>query len=329
MAVTRLSDIIEPTEFTNYIVQNTMEKTALVTSGVMVLNGVIQDQLAAGAHSFSIPFWLDLGNEEANVVNDDPTNNSTPNKLQSGKQLVRKSFLHNSWSAMNLASEISGDNALVRIQNRVSSYWQRQMQRRLISSLKGIMADNIANDSGDMVHDITALTGAAANFSASAVIDTANTMGDSLTDVTAIAMHSSVYSYALKNDLVDTIPDSQGGTIQTFRGLVIIVDDSLPFDSGDYTTVLFGSGAVGYGFGAPRVAEGTEIENLPSAGNGGGQQILHSRNNLAIHPSGFSWIETSVAGDSPTIAELGVTGNWNRIVERKAIPMAFLISKIG
>lgn len=329
MAVTRLSDIIEPQEFTNYIVQNTMEKTALVESGVLVPNGVIENQLSAGAHSFSIPHWLDLGNEEANIANDDPNDNSTPNKLQSGKQLVRKSFLHNSWSAMNLASEISGSDALSRIQERVSAYWQRQMQRRLVASLNGIMADNVANDAGDMVHDITALTGGAENFSPAAVIDAASTMGDALTNVTAIAMHSDVYSAALKNDLVETIPDSQGGFIQTFRGLVVIVDDGLPNDTGDYTTVLFGSGAVGYGFTAPRVAEGTEIEVLPSAGNGGGQQILHSRNNLAIHPSGFSWVESTVLGESPTIAEVETAGNWNRVVERKAVPLAFLVSKVG
>lgn len=54
------------------------------------------------------------------------------------------------------------------------------------------------------------------------------------------------------------------------------------------------------------------------------QQILHSRVNLAVHPLGFSWSDTAVAGESPTIAELADATNWTRSIERKAVPMVFL-----
>lgn len=328
MAATRLSDVIVPVEFTDYIVQNTMEKTALVQSGVATRNGVIQAQLQAGADSFTIPNWFDLGNEEANIVNDDPADLSVPYKINAGKQLVRKSFLHNSWSAMNLASELSGDDALQRIRSRTVAYWERQLQRRLIASLNGIIADNVANDASDMVLDISALAGDAAKFSATAVIDATAELGDNLSAVTAIAMHSDIYRAALKADLIAFIPQSQGAPIRTYRGLAVIVDDGLPSAGGNYTTALFGPGAVGFGVSAPRIAEGTEVENLPSAGKGGGQQILHSRVNLAVHPAGFTWQEASVVGESPSIAELDDAANWNRVFERKAIPLAFLISKV-
>jgi hypothetical protein len=55
--------------------------------------------------------------------NDDPTILSTPQKITAAKQIVRKSFLHQSWSEMSMASELSGRDALVRIQNRVGAYW--------------------------------------------------------------------------------------------------------------------------------------------------------------------------------------------------------------
>lgn len=328
MAVVQIADVVVPSQFTSYLISNTMEKTALVQSGVAARNGVIQAQLSAGADQFTVPHWNDLGNDEADIVNDDPTAASTPKKIDAGKQQVRKSFLHQSWSAMNLASELSGDDALARIQARAVAYWERQMQRRLIASLNGILADNVANDAGDMVNDISAGVGAAALFSASAVIDTAATLGDAMRGLSAIGMHSDTYTAALKADLIATERDSSGGFIQTFRGLAIIVDDSMPVATDVYTSVLFGAGAVGYGLSAPRVAEGTEIENKPSAGNGGGQQILHSRVNLAIHPAGFRWLEGSVAADSPTIAELALATNWDRVFERKAIPLAFLKHKL-
>lgn len=331
MAITRLSDIIEPEVFTQYIIQNSVESTRLRQSGILVPNSVMAEQLAAGAHSFTVPFWKDLANDEANVVNDDPASFATPSKIGTGKQAVRKSFLHKSWSAMNLASEIAGDSALERIQERVTAYWDRQTQRRLIASLKGILASNVANDSGDMRIDITAETGNASKFSAAAVIDACGTLGDQMDSVVAIGMHSDIYKVALKADLIQTIPDSKGGFFQTFRGLAIIVDDGLPVDTGKYTSVLFGAGAVGYGLAAPRQSEGTEVENLPNAGNGGGQQVLHSRVNLALHPAGFTWSDSTspnaVAGESPTITELENAAHWTRIQERKAVQLAFLITK--
>lgn len=326
MAVTRIADVIVPEVFTDYIVMNTMERSALLQSGIVARNAVIVDQLRAGADSFTVPFWNDLANDEADIVNDDPDDHSTPRKLTAGKMVVRKAFLHNSWSAMNLASELSGDDALRRIESRAEAYWTRQAQRRLIASLNGIMADNVANDGGDMVLDVS---GDAVVFSAAVVIDAAGTLGDQMGNVAGIAMHSDVYRTALKADLIETVQESAGTAFQTFRGMAVIVDDLLPVDRTNpdapvYTSVLFTPGAVGWGMSAPRVAEGTEIESKPSAGNGGGQQILHSRVNLAIHPAGFTWTEAAVVGDSPTMAELANPANWDRVVERKAAGLAFL-----
>lgn len=327
MATTQIADVIVPEAFTSYIVQNSVERSAFAKSGAAVLNAAINEQLMAGAESFKVPFWKDLGDDEANLANDDPTADAVPHKLASDKQIIRKAFLHNAWGAMNLASELSGADALTRIQDRAAAYWERQFSRRLIASMKGILADNIANDSGDMVKDISGLAGALADFSASAVIDAAATLGDGMDALTTIAVHSDIYKRMLQGDLIDTLPDSQGGFIKVFRGLAIAVDDALPLAGGVYTTALFGPGAFGYGMTAPRIAAGTEIENKPGAGNGGGQQILHSRVNLAVAPLGYTWQEGSVAAESPSIAELALAANWNRVAERKAIPLAFLKSK--
>lgn len=328
MATTQLSDLIVPESFSAYVVSNTMERTALVTSGIMTKNDVITTQLNAGAHSFTVPFWKDLGNEEADIVSDDPAIMSVPLKIQAGKQLVRKSFIHQSWAAMNLASELAGSNALNRIQDRVTEYWERQLQRRLIASLNGILADNVANDAGDMIFDISGLAGALAEFSPEAVIDAAGTMGDAMGGLVGIGLHSHLYTRALKADLIEFVQPSSGSMrLPTYRGLVVVLDDSIPLVDGVYTCPLFGPGAVGYGVADPTIAEGTEVENIPGAGKGGGQQILHSRINTAVHPAGFAWVEGSTAGNSPTLAEIAGAAHWDRVVERKAVPLAFLRCK--
>lgn len=328
MAVTRIGDVVVPEQFTDYIIANTMERTALVAAGVMTRNQLIEQQLRAGADSFTVPYWKDLGSDEPNYANDDPADFSTPLKINSGRQLVRKAFLHQSWSAMNLASELAGSNAIEAIQSRASAYWERVAQRRLVATLRGILAANVANESSDMVHDISALTGGAEIFSDKAVIAAAGTLGDAMANVTGIAMHSDVYQAALGADLIQTERASDGKPFTTYRGLAVIVDDGMPKDGDVYTTALFAQGAIGYGISEPRVAEATEIENLPSAGNGGGQQVLHSRVNMAIHPAGYRWIEGTLTELSPTLADLASGDHWARDFERKAVPIAFVKHKV-
>ena len=183
MPVTQIADVIVPAEFTAYQVENSLVSTALFQSGVAVQNGEMASQLQAGAEQFTVPFWGDAGENEPDVTSDDPTVQSVPLKITAAKQVVRKSFLHQSWSDMSLASELSGDDALARVQDRVQAYWDRTFERRLIATLQGVLYSNVANNGSDMVNDISGAAGTAANFSASAVIETALTLGDRLEDV--------------------------------------------------------------------------------------------------------------------------------------------------
>jgi hypothetical protein len=96
---------------------------------------------------------------QADITNDNPAILSTAQKIGAASMVVRKSFLHASWSEMSLASELSGSDALVRVQSRVQDYWDRQWEKRLISSLIGVLYSNVANNGGDMVLDIHALAG--------------------------------------------------------------------------------------------------------------------------------------------------------------------------
>jgi hypothetical protein len=186
MAVTQIADVIVPAIFQNYITENSLVSTALFQSGVAVQNGEMSAQLQAGAQSFTVPCWNDLIDTEANISSDDYTVNSVPLKLSTTKQVVRKSFLNQSWSEMNLASELSGSDALTRIQDRVSSWWDRQLEKRIIASLRGVLLSNVANNASDMVVDISGLTGVLANFNGNSVIDAALTLGDRLSAVRAL-----------------------------------------------------------------------------------------------------------------------------------------------
>ena len=333
MPQVQIANVIVPQEFTEYQVENSLVSTAFFQSGVLVKNGLIEAQLEAGAESFNVPFWSDLSDIEADITSDNPAVVSTPQAISANKQVVRKSYLHASWAEMSLASELSGSSALQRIQSRVQAYWDRQFEKRLIASLLGVLASNVASNAGDMVNDISGATGTASAFAGPAVIDTALTIGDRLNDMKGIAMHSYVYGEALKNNEIEFFKPSENGLeISLYKGLAVIVDDNLSPASGVYTTILFGAGAIGFGVAEPRTGYGTELHRIPESGNGGGQTVLHSRFNIGLHPLGYAWNDgtgaTAIAGDSPAIADLSVAAHWTRVVsQRKSVPLAFLISK--
>ena len=341
MAQVQITDVVVPAEFTAYQVENSMLSTALFQSGVVLPNGEMSAQLNAGAEQFTVPFWSDIPDIEADISTDNAAVLSTPQKITAAAQVVKKSFLHASWSEMSLASELSGSEALERVQSRVLAYWDRQWEKRLIASLMGVLYSNVANNGGDMVNDIHALSGTvtlpgtavtvpANAFNGLAVINTALTIGDRLSDMKAIAMHSYIYGEALKNNEIQFFkPSDNSLQIPTYKGMACIVDDSLTTaTAGVYVTILFGPGAVGFAVAAPRTGYGTEIWRTPAAGNGGGQTTLHSRFDVAIHPLGFAWTNASVASLSPVQAELALAANWTRAYsQRKSVPLAFLISQ--
>jgi hypothetical protein len=51
---------------------------------------------------------------------------------------------------------------------------------------------------------------------------------------------------------------------------------------------------------------------------------LYSRRADIVHPLGFEFTSASVAGQSATLAELATAANWNRVWERKNVPLCFL-----
>lgn len=340
MATTQLSDIIDVVVFSDIDPVFGPEKTAMMESGVAVRTPQF-DQLANGdGKSIEMPFWKDLDeSSEPNLSSDDPTSSASPVAVAQGEQLARKAFLNKGWSAADLAAEMaSGDRVMEHVRARVDRYWMRQWQRRLIATASGIQADNVANDSGDMVYDIAGATngdvGGGTKFSRTAFTSAAFTMGDMQDGVSAIGVHSAVYKTMLDNDDIDFVPDSNGeGQIATFLGRRVIVDDSLPFTpaggalAGDsapkYTSILFGNGAIGYGEGMPKVP--VELDRAPAQGDGGGVETLWMRKTWLLHPFGFQ--QTGVpAGVSFTSAELAAATSWDRVVERKNVPLAFLVT---
>lgn len=332
MAVTRLSDAIVPEIFFSYMLKETKEKSALYGAGVMADAPEIQSKLAGGGRTFQMPFWNDLDNTESNVASDDPTSDATPGKITSSKDIALRQVRTYGWSTADLVRELAGDDPMGRISSRAGAYWGRQFDRIAIASLNGVIADNVANDSGDMVNDIgNDVAGTPADttlFSAEAVMDTAQTLGDAKQDLAMIIMHSVVHNRLSKQQLIDYRLDADGTTwFPYFLDYRIHVSDMCPAVAGTnqtlYTTYLMGPGALAWS--ESPVATPVEVERKPAAADGMGVEELWTRRQFCIHPPGIKWTDTTVTGEFPTNAELALAANWDRVyAERKQIKMAVL-----
>lgn len=315
---TKISDIIVPEVFNPYVIQRTMELSALYQSGIIQNDPVLDALAAGGGNIINMPYFNDLTGDDE-VLSD--SGSLTPEKITAGQDQAVLLMRGKAWSVNDLAKALSGADPMAAIGNLVAGYWARQMQTTLISELGGVFA--AASMSGN-VSDISALTGGAELIGASTFIDATQKLGDAKENLTAIAMHSSVVSYLAKLDLIDTIRDSQGNVVlKSYMGKRIIEDDGCPVDTGVYTTYLFGQGAIGYGNGKPPVPTETDRDSLA------GDDILINRKHYLLHPRGVKFVSASVAGASPTNAELATGTNWTRVYENKAIRIVQFKHKIA
>jgi len=198
MATVQLADIYDPIVFQDLPSVNGIEKTAFYNSGIIV-NSPLFTELANSAGTVAeLPFWNDLDDtSEENISTDDPTDIAVADKVAQDKMITRKALVNKSWSATNLAMDLTfGKNALQHIKDRTERYWARRWQNRLIKSCNGVMADNVANDAGDMVIDVAIEDGDNALdanlFGRTTFTAAAFTSGDHADDYNAIAVHSTV-----------------------------------------------------------------------------------------------------------------------------------------
>jgi len=354
---TTISDVVVPAIFTPYTQQLTMEKTAIIQSGIAARDDFLDGLLAGGGLTFTVPSWQDIGDPAENVSSDNPNVSSVPNTTQTSAEVAVRLSRNASWSTMRLATALAGADAMQSIAARVSDYWVRRLQRVFVATAQGVFATNAEADAGatyggtgvayesgtenDLTNNISgSYSAGVTDFSASSFIDTATLLGDAAEDVTAIFVHSIVYAKMQKNNLIDFIPDARGEVnIPTYLGRRVIVDDNMPNPSGDascgastasgiYHTWLVGPASFRLGVGTPIVP--TEVFRFPDRGNGAGQDTLYNRVEWCLHPVGHAFKAGGSPGTfegGPTNAALSTGGAFIRVFpERKQIKLARLIT---
>lgn len=348
MAITTIGDIVtgQTPVLLSYMTQDPVEKTAFFESGILTPTPYAAAIANGPSNLANIPFWKAIDSSiEPNYSNDVYQDIATPRAINTGEMMARVAYLNEGFGQADLTVELTSQNPLQSIAARMDKFWMTQAQRRLIATSLGIYNDNVAatdayHTQNDMVVDVSATLG----FDAGAFIDATQTMGDALMgpngDVLGtIVMHSFVYGQARKQQLIDFQRDADNNTMfATYQGYRVVVDDSMTVVGAGadrkFISIIFGQGAIGYGEGSATTP--VEYERSASRGNGGGVEVLWSRKTWMLHPLGYSFTSAVITGNgTETIArsaswqDLANATNWNRVVDRKHVPIAFLVTGVG
>ncbi|WP_061334252.1 major capsid protein [Clostridium botulinum] len=319
---TKLSDVIVPELFNPYVVNRTMEKSALVQSGIIVNNSEFDNLASQASPLINMPFFEYLTGESEQIIEDTDLEAA---KITSNKDVAAILRRAKMWSATDLSAALAGKDPMAAIGELVSGFWTRDMQKELIAILKGIF---LSTSMKNNLLDISAMAEGAAKWSASAFIDAQQMLGDAQELLTGVMMHSAVKSELKKQNLIQTIRPSDSAEFDVYQDKRVIVDDGCPVDVGGvYTTYLFGQGALALGNGNPVGFIPTETDRDKKKGSG--VDYLINRKTMILHPRGVKFTNAKVAKvEGPSRAELQEKTNWERVYEPKQIRIVAFKHKI-
>lgn len=323
MAATKIADVVVPEVFNPYVRERTSDLARFYMGGIVSASPELDALASAGGKLINMPFWNDLTGDDE-VLSD--SGSLTVNAISSGQDIAALLQRGKAWGVNDLAKALAGSDPMMDVANLVADYWARKYRDVAIASLGGLFLDNVANDAGDMVNaahsETVAGQSAATFFSGDNFVDGQATFGDSIGNLVGIGFNPVVYHNMKKLDAISFQKESDGDLeVETYRGLRVIVDRKIPVRAGGtdglvYTTYLFGDGAIGLGQGGAPVPTETDRDSLA------GEDVLITRSHFLMHPRGVAFQSGTVAGATPSNAELALVGNWSRVYERNNVRIA-------
>lgn len=238
--VTKLTDVIIPELFSQYVLEETKEKSELIASGAIENNPQLDVLVNGGGNTLKMPKWNDLtGESQVWSENED----IETDKITAHKEIATLILRAKGWSAHDLSAALAGDDPMRRIAERVAAWWIRDEKRIVMSILKGVFA---SSDMADHVLDISG--SASPSISGKAILDAKQLMGDAASDLSLLYMHSAVYTELQKQQLIQYVqPADAKIKMPTYLGYTVITDDSAPVEigaggtKGVYTVTLGGT----------------------------------------------------------------------------------------
>ncbi len=329
MAITKLSDMVSAASmaaFTPFFNKAYHDNSVFIRSGIAATDPVIAARCAQagfGGKTVNMPFWGDLTGEDG--VSSD-TGDIEISKIAAGQDVAVITRRDKAFGITDLAVDLAGSDPMGWIASRLGAYWAKRDNVKVIQTLKGIFAAGGAG--ANLVYDISGESGTGALLDKDTLIWAAQLLGDQKANLTAVAMNSAAEAFLASLDAQSTLyrPSDAKGTLPTYNGKSIVMDDNLGYDPSTKVAeiYLFGAGAVALN----DVPSKNPFEAGRDPLKNGGEDYVVSRHAGIAHVRGIKWAGTP-AGASPTNAELATAANWTKVYDDKDIRVVKLVCKLG
>ncbi len=336
MAITDLADLIYPADvYMGAVILESLTSNRFAKSGVFQQDAELAASLSQKGMIFHPRYFNPLTEGEPDL-GADTGSAGTADAITMADTAARKLWYNKAWGSASLNQFLNGEDPMTAITQQTGAYWANVDEDVLLSQVAGVIADNVANDSGDMVTDVApalyADVTAATCFTTDVFITAKSQMGDLMDSAFAcLVVHSKIYADLLRANLIDYVPTAdQKGTIPTYLGIEVIIDDDCPatvFDTDgvEYTSYLFGKGCVAYA-SAPAPEGAVALDRDEAALNNTGSTTLYERFVKVIAVYGDEWSDGSVSADFPTYAEMANAANHDRAWARKRMKLAAIVT---
>lgn len=332
MALTKLSDVVNAASmqaFTAFVNKAYNDASAFIKSGIAASDPIIAARCAAagfGGKTVNLPFWGDLDGEDE-VISDAGTDGADTSlalaKISAGQDVAVITRRAKAFGITDLAVDLAGNDPMAWIASRIGTYWARRDEAKVLKALSGIFGTGEAYAGKDLTLDLSSET-----LGKTTLLTAAQVLGDRKATLTGLAMNSAAETALSSIDAQSSLyrPSDAKGTLPTYNGRAIVMDDNLAYDSSSKVAeiYLFGAGAIALDEVPSKVPFETGRDPLKN----GGQDFVVSRHAGIAHVRGIAW-KGSAAGASPTNEELATPANWQKVYDTKDIRVVKLLVKIA
>lgn len=324
-----------------------VKKNELAKSGAVGSNEQARSALSnqTGSLYARIPYFGRIdGSTSQN--NDGATNIGSTNTSTFEQGFVTASRM-DGWTERSFSKNITaGTDFMDNVAKQISEYKFEVRQAMLLAILKGIYSMSTEGDTVSAIaakefiekhtHDISGESGEAAYVSAT-TLNTAlqKACGDNKDIFKLVIMHSVVSTNLENLKLLKymTYTDADGVerelALGTWNGRIVLVDDGMPSEGGNYTTYALGEGSIIL----DDIGDAVPYEMSRDPKTNGGQDTLYVRDRYICGVDGISFEKPASITASASNADLANGANWAVIndgttsIPHKAISIAKIVSK--
>lgn len=237
MAITTIANMqIVPEKFSQYVIDRTTEKSALVNAGIATPDATVAALINGtpeGGRFIQLPMWNPLEGEEDVFGEDDVSIGGITTKEARATLLMRQ----RAWGSTDLAHVLGGADPMAAIANLIAD-WRNIREQKIYLSILSAILDPTAGALKEHVNDVSGASGESALINVANTLDTKQALGDAANILGMVFMHSATYTELQKNQQIATEYDATLQiSIQTYLGYRVVVDDGMPVE---YTGATYG-----------------------------------------------------------------------------------------